>query len=586
MSVEIPFELEHVRAKLEELYTGLIVGTGNTADERDKNFRSKALAAFAIHKIAPCTVEESARAIVDGGGDGGIDAVYLSLTGTDLLIVQSKFINSGRGEPTLGDVAKFREGIENLMRGHFDGFQANETFRQILPDIRAYLERTGVRVRVILVYSGIDAVSEERIRIFEKLEQNFSHDEGDFSVRSYNLTSVHGWLSGADEAPGVNVTLKLCQPARITTPAPFEMYYGLVRLQELAALYARHGALLVTANIREYKGRTVVNDHILETLRETPEHFAYLNNGLTAYCSSIKLPALDRTNHAEKRLELTRFCVINGAQTLGSINQFAAGGQTPEGFAFIKIISLERCDNEQAFAERITRATNLQNQVNLQDFAALDDEQKRIAAHLELSGIHYHYRDSVNTPDSDEATFNFEEALLALACLDVSFTSRTESGDELTDFLCAHALGNRNALRSGATVYHPDTEEHRSRYNRIFRPNRSARTTWRAVQTKRIVIERMQENTRATARTDPRKAFFENARWFVLNLVFLRLHPERGEALFLSAEERERIRAATDTISEALWVEVQFETRHAKTVFSSVADCVRFKGAVQARLST
>ena len=51
----------------------------------------------------------------------------------------------------------------------------------------------------------------------------------------------------------------------------------------------------------------------------------------------------------------------------------------PQGFVFFKIISLERCNDDREFAERITRSTNFQNQIGLRDFVALDDQQETIA---------------------------------------------------------------------------------------------------------------------------------------------------------------------------------------------------------------
>jgi AIPR protein len=571
MNREIPFELEHVRVRLEQDFTGLIVGTGNSEEDQKRNFRSKALAAFAVHCLSGCDLQEAAQSVVDSGGDGGIDAVYLSPTGTDMLIVQSKFFNNGQGEPGLGDVAKFKEGIENLMTRQFDGFQQSETFKPKLPAIQAYLNTTG-RVRVVLVYSGIQTVSEDRIRIFEKLEQRFSDEPDEFRVRSYNLTSVHDWLTDAQDAPGVDLELVLHQPASFGNPAPFKMFYGLVELRELASLYAKHGTALVKANIREYKGKTEVNRNIQQTLQDAPEHFPYLNNGLTAYCAAITVVTGYRGDDQKKQLKLTRFCIVNGAQTLGSIGESVTKQQALEGFVFIKIISLQHCENEQEFAEQITRATNLQNQVGLRDFAALDPEQERIAAHLELSGIHYHYRDSANTPDPDPENFDFEEALVSLACLEPSYKPNPNSTTQ--EFLCALVVSNRNALRSQAI---PDGHLE-SRYRQIFKPTRSARTIWRAVQTKRLVIEQMQNDTRAS--TGKRKVFFENARWLVLNLIFLKLHPERGEELQLGAAELENIRRMTIEIAETLWGTVQTEIRHFKTVFSNVNDCLMLKARV------
>ena len=234
MNGETPLEIEHVRERLDRDYKGRIIGTGGSDADKVANFRSKALAAFAIYKITKCSLEDSAKAIVDGGADGGIDAVYISPTGMDILIVQSKFMQDGKGEPGLAEVGRFREGIENLMSGQFDEFQKNVVFKTRLPAIKACLERPGVRVRVVMVYSGINPVTEERLHIFEKLEERFCHETDDFTVRSYNLTSVHDWVSNAQEPPGVDIELMLHHPARMKDPdhAQYEMHYGLVNLKD------------------------------------------------------------------------------------------------------------------------------------------------------------------------------------------------------------------------------------------------------------------------------------------------------------------------------------------------------------------
>jgi hypothetical protein len=52
------------------------------------------------------------------------------------------------------------------------------------------------------------------------------------------------------------------------------------------------------------------------------------------------------------------------------------------------------------------------------------------------------------------------------------------------------------------------------------------------VQVQRIVIDAMRGSGRSE--TGVRKAFFENARWLVLNVLFLRLRPEISEELTLA----------------------------------------------------
>jgi len=192
-------------------------------------------------------VDAAAGAVVDGGGDGGIDAVYHSEATNIVWVVQSKFIRNGRGEPDLGSVVKFKVGLENLLQGRFEAFQA-------------------------------------------------------------------------------------------------------------------------------YKGNTAVNEQIAATVRDEPRHFFYLNNGLTAYCERLEVRNIDRANYELKHVRAFGLSIVNGAQTFGSIADYFAGAATPElqGFVFLKLISLERCEDDRGFAERITRSTNFQNQIGAKDFAALD----------------------------------------------------------------------------------------------------------------------------------------------------------------------------------------------------------------------
>ena len=93
-----------------------------------------------------------------------------------------------------------------------------------------------------------------------------------------------------------------------------------------------------------------------------------------------------------------------------------------------------------------------------------------------------------------------------------------------------------------------------------------------------------------------RKTFFENARWLVLNLVFLKLHPEQGEELTLSPEEQAVVTDSTIEFAEALWraceaqglvsrrtnvaaEELYEQPRHFRSVFCDPADCQRLRNA-------
>jgi hypothetical protein len=589
---ETPIEMLHLPEQLRHLFSGkLPQATSGTAEERERNFLSRALAAYAIHKLASCSIDEATAAVIDGGGDGGIDAIHHAAATHVLWIAQSKFIATGRGEPELGDVTKFKAGLENLLQGNFSAFRENASWTARMPQIEAVFGDDSLQVRALLVYSGINIVSEDRRRLFEDLKKRFSPDCDYLDVYTCSLTTVHDWIIGADQGPGVlKVELTLLKPGWVSTP--YETVFGMLHLKDLAAIYVQHGKRLVAANLRAYKGRTEVNEQILATVEKEAEHFFYLNNGLTAYCERLEVNNLDRANADSKRLTAYGFSVINGAQTLGSVAEFfrSPPEPVPEGFVLLKVISLERCQDDRAFAERITRSTNFQNQIGSREFVALDPQQEAIANQLKLTGVEYHYKEDVDAPAPDATNFTLEEATTASACL-------VQSGD---CELCARILANRRSLWSMEDTY-PKGELRRSVYSRVFRAERSARAVWRAVQAQRLVVKVMQDNGRASSGI--RKAFFDNARWLVLNVLFLKLHPERGEDVKLTAEEEAEVSKMALELAEALWViceakgyvarranvpvgtETYEQTRHFRSVFSAAGDCQILRAGLLAKLS-
>ena len=583
MPIENPIEITHVPVRLRADFTGkLAEATTGTPEEREANFLSRALAAFAVYKLSGCTVDEAAAAVVDGGGDGGIDAIYYAPATHVLWTVQSKYHRTGRGEPDLGSVAKFKTGLENLLQGKFAAFEANAAWKALLPKLHAIFKDSALQVRAVLVYSGSNVVSEDRTRLFEELRQRFSAGSDYLQVQTCNLTTVHDWITGADQGPGVpEVELKIRKPSWVKEP--YETIYGLLPLVELAQLYKEHGHKLIAANIRAYKGDTAVNEEIIAAIREEPEHFFYLNNGLTAYCERLEVNNLDRANAEEKRIRAFRLSIVNGAQTLGSIADCFANppDPLPQGYVFLKVISLERCEDDRSFADRITRSTNFQNQIGARDFVALDEQQERIANQLTLSGVSYHYKDGVDTPAPDATNFTLDEATTACATL----------ADKADCDFCARIIANRRSLWSFEEIY-PATDLYRSRYARVFRADLSARTVWRAVQVQRLVISALK-----SSETGARKDFFDNCRWLVLNLILLQLKPHQGEALPLTAQETTEVTIAAQEYAEALWAASQAKgfvtaragggweaTRHFRSVFSMAGDCRLLRDAVLARV--
>lgn len=544
MAAEIPIEMLHVKPKLREFFTGILpeADFNNTEEQKEANFLSRALAAYAVHKLAGCSLPEAAASVIDGGGDGGIDAFYFSPATQILWVVQSKFISNGRSEPELKEVNTFQVGLNFLLKGDFQAFTSNKAWQRLIPDLEHIFKQVS-QVRPVLVYSGIKRISEDRLLVLESLESEFNSGGDDYvEVQTCNLTTIHDWLLDADLEMGVpDVDLTILNPSLVQEP--YETILGLIPLRDIFELYRQYGKALVEANIRYYKGQTEVNKEICQTIENEPEVFFYLNNGITAYCKEFKVFNLDRKNDQRKRVTVLGLSIVNGAQTLGSIEEYfkEAPDAQPGGSVFIKVISLEKSEDERQFADRITRSTNFQNKIGSRDFVALDEQQERIASQLKLSNIIYHYKDGVGIPVPDEENFLLQEATTALACLAKSSDSH--------DF-CARIVTDVCSLWSMDEIY-PSEPLLKSRYSRVFRSDRSARTVWRAVQVQRLVVKAMQ--TLEQGESGLRQVFFEYSRWIILNVIFIQLKLEQGNDLSLTSDEIDTILQSTIDFAEALW---------------------------------
>lgn len=110
----------------------------------------------------------------------------------------------------------------------------------MIPKLQAIFKGGALEVRAVLVYSGTATVSEDRRRMFEDLRIRFSPDSDYLQFQTCNLTTIHDWIIGADQGPGIpEVELKLRKPGWLKDP--YETLYGLVPLAEVADLYRRAG---------------------------------------------------------------------------------------------------------------------------------------------------------------------------------------------------------------------------------------------------------------------------------------------------------------------------------------------------------
>jgi len=243
------------------------------------------------------------------------------------------------------------------MRRLFGSDRLGDHSKRVLKDLLAELNDTGD-------VASLDVVSQEQL---------------------YTVVSMGG------RSDAVDIPIQLFEWGQ--TKAPYQAFYGQVAASDVAQWGAKWRHKLFLKNVRSFLGgSTVVNEGIADSIRKKPNQFWYLNNGITALCSSINKRAVGGNSREAGTFECQGVAIVNGAQTVGTITELSesAAEQLATARVPIRIISLEGCPPE--FANEVTRATNTQNRLDARNFVALDDEQRRIRTELLVDGIDYEYR--------------------------------------------------------------------------------------------------------------------------------------------------------------------------------------------------
>jgi len=246
---------------------------------------------------------------------------------------------------------------------------------------------------------------------------------------------------------------------------PHFAVYGQVCAADVADWIKTNGPRLFEKNLRQFLGTSAVNQDIVDTLIQRPEDFWYFNNGITAVASTVAKKPIGGNSTESAIFECTGFCVVNGAQTVGSI--FAAATQNAEavGNAMVPVRIISSSKSEDPFASEVTRFTNTQNAIEKRDFVALDPQHERIRQELHIEGVEYAYKSGAATATSAKR-FDLTEATVALACSNVDVTLAVQAKREIGKLW---------------------EDLSKAPYKQIFNPGITGPTVWLAVQAMRTV---------------------------------------------------------------------------------------------------
>lgn len=423
-------QVRHIRAALTRDFSDVVDMSDyseKTSSQRESAFLSRGLAAYALQTLTEMEPVEAANCITDGSGDNGIDAVYVDTEANRLIVVQSKWINSGNGSVSAGDIHKFVQGFNDILNEKYDRFNAK--FQPHVPAIQLALEDVNVGFLLLVVHSGVQDLGETPKRALDDLLAHVNDSSDAVDYRVIRQADLHRSISG--ELEGSRITLDVAMESWGSIDEPYKAYYGRVEVAQVAAWHETHGQTLFASNLRQLLPDSEVNDSIVRTLIGQPDHFWYLNNGITVICDSVKMRTAKSTNRRYGEVVCEGASVVNGAQTVGCIG--IAHTQDPEGISsasvMVRFISLT--DAPDGFATDVTRGTNTQNRVERRDFVALHTLQRNIKNSFELElGKVYSYRRGEIEPQGDEGC-GVRDATLALACLNEDVSMAVQAKREI-----------------------------------------------------------------------------------------------------------------------------------------------------------
>lgn len=387
----------------------LLPNTKPPGEQATKN-RSRAFSAFTLRHQLGISEKEAAEAVIDDFEDVGVDAIYLHGPSRTLYFVQTKLKQGA--EFKQDEALAFCQGVRKCLVQDFNGF--NDHFSRRQNEIESALDECE-KIQLIVAHIGA-GISHHAVTALTELINDTTHGDERLipSILEFDAARIVPALQASQANRRVDVErLTIHKWASMTEPRM--TYFGYVRVSDLVALYAKEKAALFDKNIRLFLGpKTEVSQSIQKTLAEKPEHFYYLNNGVTVLCERIEAKSTKHSGGG-KRLKIAGFSVINGAQTISSAAQFAAEHPGADVSSARVTITLIQADADGDFGKSVTRARNHQNRVEPADFLALDDEQERLRRELAVLGIQYSYKAEQIDGVISDTKIRAPEAIHALA---------------------------------------------------------------------------------------------------------------------------------------------------------------------------
>lgn len=370
---------------------------------------------------------------VGGGGDGGIDALYLFANGDlvqedtdlsvlkrqvaiDLIVMQAKG-QTGFSEGALDKLYSVTADLLDLAADH-DALASvyNAELLSAMKSFKATYEALASRFpRLTVSYyyatKGDEPhpnVQRKIMKLQDLVRQQFS--AADFA---FHFLGAKDLLDLARRAPRVSHTLRLSENPISSTGAVG--FVCLVKLKDFFDFITDDEKRLLRgifeANVRDYQGTNEVNEGIQGSLRETSnEEFWWLNNGVSVLASKATLSG--------KSLTIEDPQIVNGLQTSTELYNYVRASNTEkdERSLLVRVIVPPAPESR----DRIIKATNSQTPMPVASLRATEKIHRDIEEYVRPFGLFYdrrknYYKNDGKPIEKIMSISQMAQAVMALA---------------------------------------------------------------------------------------------------------------------------------------------------------------------------
>ena len=277
---------------------------------------SSSLVALALAEKTSLEFKDATLKVTDGYDDYGIDGFHLDIVKKTFWIIQAKSSESGEKGVEKGEIHKFIEGIEKILKKDFNNF--NQNIKNRKEEINSALDSTDIMFKMLYINLGSEITKKTGEPIKSFLEkQNAQCDEDWIDFESLNKKDIIEIITKCNLSKNIELEILLFHWG--VNENPFTSYYGTITASIIGEWFKKYGTFLFSKNIRDFLGRGDVNSKIINTLETVPQNFYYLNNGITIICDEVKKTRASGRETTAGNFKCKGVQIINGAQTVGSI---------------------------------------------------------------------------------------------------------------------------------------------------------------------------------------------------------------------------------------------------------------------------